>query len=143
MVGLEFEELEGLVMYKALYGTRSGGAFWHDKLFDILQQMNFKPSKADPDTWMRSSKDGTHYEYIAVYVDDLSVCMKHPQSFCDTLKEDYKLKLKGVGPLSYHLGCGYTRDEDGTLVADTRKYVDKRKAKEDQDTTSGRRSPRN
>ena len=36
--GPEFEELQGhvLVMHKALYGTRSGGACWHDKLFDIL-----------------------------------------------------------------------------------------------------------
>ena len=49
--------------------------------------------------------------------------MKDSQPFCDTLKE--KLKLKEAGPLSYHLGCGYIRDEDGTLVADPRKYVDK------------------
>ena len=69
----------------------------NDKVFDILQQMDFKLSKADPDIWMRSSKDGTHYEYIAVYVDDLAVCMQDPQAICDTLKKDYKLKLKGVG----------------------------------------------
>ena len=33
--GPEFEELQGhvLVMYKALYGARSGGACWHDKFF--------------------------------------------------------------------------------------------------------------
>ena len=74
---------------------------------------------------MKSSKDGSHYEYIAVYVDDLAICMKDPKSFCDTLKEKYKLKLKGVGPINYHLGYGYTRDEDGTLVADPRKYVEK------------------
>ena len=30
-----------LAMYKALYGTRSGGACWRDKLSDILQQMDF------------------------------------------------------------------------------------------------------
>ena len=125
--GPEFEELQGhvLVMHKALYGTRSGGACWHDKFFDILHDMGFKPSKADPDIWMRSSNDASHYEYIAVYVDDLAICMKDPKSFCDTLKEKYKLKLKGVGPINYHLGCGYTRDEDGTLVADPRKYVEK------------------
>ena len=87
--------------------------------------MDFKPSKADPDIWIRSSKDGTHYEYIAVYLDDLAICMKTPQVFHDTLKEEYKVKLKGIGPLSYHLDCGYTRDEDGTLVADPRKYADK------------------
>ena len=127
MGGPEFEELQGhvLVMYKALYGTRSGGARWHYKFFDILHHMGFKPSRADPDIWMKFSKDGSHYEYIAVYVDDLATCMKDPKSFCDTLKEKYKLKLKGVGPINYHLGCGYTRDEDGTLVADPRKYVEK------------------
>ena len=74
---------------------------------------------------MKLSKDGSHYEYIAVYVDDLAICMKDPKSFCDTLKEKYKLKWKGVGPINYHLGCGYTRDENGTLVADPRKYVEK------------------
>ena len=151
--GPEFEELQAhvLVMYKALYGTRSERACWHDKCFDILHHMGFKSSRADPDIWMKSTKDGSHYEYIAVYVDDLAICMKDPKSFCDTLKEKYKLKLKGVGPINYHLGCGYTRDEDGTLVADPRKYVKKylnhmknfwRKTKEDQDTSSGRRSPR-
>ena len=57
--GSEFEELQGhgLVMHKALCGTRSGGACWHDKLFDILHQIGFKPSKADPDMWMKSSTD--------------------------------------------------------------------------------------
>ena len=56
--GPEFEELQGhvLVMYKALYGTRSGGACWHDKFFDILHHRGFKPSRADPDSWMKSSK---------------------------------------------------------------------------------------
>ena len=47
--------------------------------------MGFKPSKADPDIWMKSSKDDNHYEYIAVYVDDLAICMKCPQAFCDTI----------------------------------------------------------
>ena len=51
--------------------------------------------------------------------------MQDPQAFCDTLKEGCKLKLKGVGPISYHLRHGYTRDEDGGLVADTRKDVGK------------------
>ena len=53
-------------MYKALYGTWSGGACWHDKLIHMLHQMDFKPSMADRDIRMKSSKDGSHYEYIAV-----------------------------------------------------------------------------
>ena len=127
MAGPEFKELQGhlLIMVKALYGTRSGGARWHDRLFDILQELNFKPSKADPDVWMRPEPGGTCYEYIAVYVDDLAIAAKDPQAFCNELKKKYNLKLKGVGPLEYHLGCTYKKDPDGTLAADPRRYVNK------------------
>ena len=125
MAGPEFKELQGhlLIMVKALYGTCSGGARWHDRLFDILQEMKFKPSKADPDVWMRLEPGGTCYEYIAVYVDDLTIAAKDSQAFCNELKKKYNLKLKGVGPLEYHLGCTYKKDPDGTLAADPRRYV--------------------
>ena len=58
IAGPEFKELQGhlLIMIKALYGTHSGGARWHDRLFDILQELKFKPSKADPDVWMRPER---------------------------------------------------------------------------------------
>ena len=127
MAGPEFKELQGhlLMMVKALYGTHSGGARWHDRLFDILQELKFKPSKADPDVWMRPEPGGTCYEYIAVYVDDLAIAAKDPQAFCNELKKKYNLKLKGVGPLEYHLGCTYKKDPDGTLAADPRRYVNK------------------
>ena len=81
-----------------------GPECWHDKFFEILHQMGFKPSRADPDTWMKYSKDGSHYEYIVVYIDDLAIYMEDPKSFCDKLRE--------VAPINYHLGCEYTRDED-------------------------------
>ena len=125
MAGPEFKELQGhlLIMVKALYGTRSGGARWHDRLFDILQELKFKPSKADPDVWMRPEPGGTCYEYIAVYVDDLAIAAKDPQAFCNELKKKYNLKLKGVGPLEYQ--CTYKKDPDGTLAADPRRYVNK------------------
>ena len=127
MAGPEFKELQGhlLIMVKALYETRSGGARWHDRLFDILQELKFKPSKADPDVWMRPEQGGTCYEYIAVYVDDLAIAAKDPQAFCKELKKKYNLKLKGVGPLEYHLACTYKKDPDGTLAADPRRYVNK------------------
>ena len=127
MAGPEFKELQGhlLIMVKALYGTRSGGARWHDRLFDILQELKFKPSKADPDVWMRPEPGGTCYEYIAVYVDDLAIAAKDPQAFCNEIKKKYNLQLKGVGPLENHLGCTYKKDPDGTLAADPRRYVNK------------------
>ena len=124
IAGPEFKELQGhlLIMIKALHGTHSGGARWHDRLFDILQELRFKPSMADPDVWMRPEPGGTRYEYIAVYVDDLAIAAKDPQAFCNELKKRYNLKLKGVGPLEYHLGCTYKKDPDGTLAADPRMF---------------------
>ena len=74
---------------------------------------------------MRPEPGGTCYEYIAVYVDDLAIAAKDPQAFCNELKKKYNLKLEGVGPLEYHLGCTYKKDPDGTLAADPRRYVNK------------------
>ena len=127
IVGPEFKELHVhlLIMIKTLHGTCSGGTRWHDRLSDILQELKFKPSKADPDVWMRPEPGGTCYEYIAVYVDDLAIAAKDPQPFCNELKKKYNLKLKGVGPLEYHLGCTYKKDPNGTLAADPRRYVNK------------------
>ena len=127
IVGPEFKELQVhlLIMIKTLHGTRSGGARWHDRLSDILQELKFKPSKADPDVWMKPEPGGTCYEYIAVYVDDLAIAAKDPQTFCNKLKKRSNLKLKGVGSLEYHLGCTYKKDPDGTLAADPRRYVNK------------------
>jgi hypothetical protein len=32
-------------------------------------------------------------------------------------------KLKGTGPVKFHLGCDYYRDEDGTLCVAPLKYI--------------------
>ena len=63
--------------------------------------MGFQPSKAEESIWMKRVDD--HYEYIAVYVDDLCLALKNPKELTDLLTETYKFKLKGVGPLNYHL----------------------------------------
>ena len=127
IAGPEFKDLQGhfLIMVKALYETHSGGARWHDRLFDILQELSFKPSQVDHDVWTRPEPGGTCYEYIAVYVDDLAIAAKDPQAFCSELKKRYDLKLKGAGPLEYHLGYTYKKDPDGTLTADPRRCVNK------------------
>ena len=43
----------------------------------------------------------------------LSCC----KSMLKDLKEKFKLKIKGDGPLDYHVGCDYKLDQDNTLVA--------------------------
>jgi len=101
-----FGEREGhiLIIDKALYGLRTSGLRWHERFADTLRSMGFN-SRADPDVWMRE-KNGV-YEYIAVYVDDLCIAAHDPQSITNELIDKHGYKLKGVGNLSFHLGCDF------------------------------------
>ena len=127
MAGPEFEELEGhiLVIYKALYGLKSSGLRWSQKIHDIMLDMGFSPSKADPCVWLRKAKCATKYEYVAIYVDDLLIACDCAPDFIHALKKKHNLKIKGEGPLKYHLGCDYHMDPGGTLVAQPKKYISK------------------
>ena len=85
--------------------------------------MGYFPSKAEPDIWMKDM--GDHYEYIGVYVDDLIIASKDPQAVIDALMaKPHSFKLKGTGPVEFHLGCDYYRDDDGTLCVGPRKYIE-------------------
>ena len=70
------------------------------------------PSKPDPCIWMRENHKLKCYEYVATYVDVLCIAAQNPGKIIQTLKEDYKLKVIGDGPLSHHLGADYTRDKN-------------------------------
>jgi hypothetical protein len=125
VAGAEFGELEGhiLIMNKALYGLRTSGARWHERFADTLRDMGFVPCKADPDVWLRDM--GDHYEYICVYVDDLAVASRDPKAIMDELMSKHGYKLKGVGPIEYHLGGDFVRDKDGTLCWGAKTYVER------------------
>jgi hypothetical protein len=112
-----------LILKKALYGLRTSGARWHDRLSDCFRELGFFPCKAEPDIWMRKAKD--KYEYIAVYVDDLAMAMEDPSSFVKLLETTYGFKFKGTGPISFHLGMDLQRDEDGTLAISSSKYIER------------------
>jgi len=120
-----FGDREGhtLLIVKALYGLRTSGLCWHECFADTLWVMGFTPSRADPDVWMRA-KNGI-YEYIAVYVDDLCIAAHNPKAIVDELIQKHGYKLKGAGPLEFHLGCDFFRDPDGTLCFGPIKYIQK------------------
>ena len=126
VAGAEFGEYAGhtLVILKAQYGLKSSGKCWHDRLHDVLREMGWVPNKAEDDIWMRDA--GDHYEYIAVYADDLLIASKNPKAIIDALVgKPYNFKLKGTGPIEFHLGCNFFRDEDGTLCMGPHKYIER------------------
>ena len=65
------------------------------------------------------------YEYIAAYVDDLAIAAKDPVQIRNAWVNDFKFKLKWTGPISYHLGMDFCRDDDGTLYFTQVWYIEK------------------
>jgi Reverse transcriptase (RNA-dependent DNA polymerase) len=102
---------------------RTSGARWHDRFADCLRDMGFTPSKAEPDIWMQ--QNGDVYEYIGVYIDNLAIVAKNPREIADVLEQKYKFKLKGTGPISFHLGMGFFCDEEGVLCLSPKCYIER------------------
>ncbi len=132
IAGPEFVGQEGniFIISRALYGLKSSGLRWHERFSDVLRSMHFFPSKGEHDIWMRktllpNTTDEYYYEYIAVYVDDLTIASKDPQAIVDILLDVHKFKLKGTGPLNFLLGCDYFRDSDNILCYAPKKYISK------------------
>jgi hypothetical protein len=88
------------------------GAQWHACFSASLRAEGFVTSKGDPDVWLRA--DGDHYEYIWAFVDDVAIAAK-PGKGAVFFQEKNKYKVKGDGPISFHLGGDFFRDDDGTL----------------------------
>jgi hypothetical protein len=55
--------------------------------------MGFRPTKADTNFWIKDV--GTHYKYLATYVNDVLVYSKEPPAVINELKRDYV--LNGIG----------------------------------------------
>ena len=123
--GPEFGPLEGhtLIVDKALYGLRSSGARWAERLADSLRKLGFFLSYADPAIWMKDM--GDHYEYICVWVDDMLIASRNPKAIVDELSKEYT--LKGVGPPKYYLGADMQRinEPEKVFTMGSGTYIDK------------------
>lgn len=104
---------------QALYGLPNSANRWHAHLADTLRCMDFKPSRFDPDVWYHL-KDG-QYEYIGTHTDDLMIVGRNPRALMDTLSKTYTINK--IGEPSFHLGCDYTKNGDGTWSVGTKTYV--------------------
>jgi hypothetical protein len=51
--------------------------------------------------------------------------MLDPKSFTDTLQKKYNFKLKGTGPIDFHLGQSFSWNDDGEMEISAKHYVDK------------------
>ena len=98
-----------LAVVKVLYGLPTSGNRRHAHLSHTLREMSFKPTRFDPDVWIRGREVG--YNYIGTHTDDVLVVYIDPTSILESLKETHT--IKSFGPPVVHLGCDYTRVKKG------------------------------
>jgi len=80
----------------------------------MLYSLDFKPSYADSDVWMRAvtnSNDRPYYEYVAVYVDDLLILSHDHEGLMKALSQKYTVNPTSGRYLGMRVGT-YTIAKD-------------------------------
>jgi hypothetical protein len=114
LAGSEFGSEKGGVMIveKALYGLKTSGAAWRAMFAQTLRDMDFVPTKADPDVYIRPAIKPCgfeYYEYILVYVDDV-LHLSHDTSRVEiALNKAYRLKEGSTGEPDRYLGANISK----------------------------------
>jgi hypothetical protein len=108
--GKEFGDMEGSVMLvvRALYGLKSSGAAFRSMLADRLYDIGYRPTKGDPDVWIRPAVKGDGFEYyemVLVYVDDIFSISHDTARTMDAIQEEFKFKNDEVAVPDVYLGA--------------------------------------
>ena len=93
-------------------------------LQECLLDLGFIPPLAESSIYMLKCPTADHYEYMAMYIDDLAILMKDHQVFIDLLEAaPYNFKLKGSRHQNFHLAFGFYLDSTGTLCINPGKHI--------------------
>ncbi len=119
--GPEFGSEAGKIMIvkMALYGLKSSGAAFRAKLAGVLHDMNFRPSYADPDVWLRAATKPNGFEYyemVLCYVDDVMVVSHEPSRTIEGIQAVFKLKGDKAGPPDMYLGVTLEKKKNAAGV---------------------------
>ena len=97
-----------MIVVRALYGLKTSGAAFRAFLAETLYDLNYTPSMADPDVWMRPSvmENGFRYwEYVLCYVDDVLAISADPASTMRGIQSKFKLKDDKMEEPDTYLGA--------------------------------------
>ena len=100
-------ELSGKVwkLKKTLYGLKQAPRAWHIKLTDVLEELGFRCSIADPGLYVGEDM------LMMVYVDDLLLC-GDGRTKVEEVKQSLLTTFEGrdLGPRDHFLGIKMERD---------------------------------
>ena len=116
IAGPEFGTEEGttMIITMALYGLKSSGAAFRAKLAGVLHDMGYRPSRADPDVWLRPHTKPCgfkYYEMALCYVDDILVISHEPMRTMDSIKGTFQLKDDKAEEPETYLGAALAKAE--------------------------------
>ena len=109
LAGPEFGSDQGSVMIlkKAVYGLKNAGHSWHRTLSQSIQDIGYRPTRADPDVYQRTRlgpANEKYNEWLLCYVDDLLVISHKPNETMEAISKTYDLK-DSVKPPERYLGA--------------------------------------
>ena len=107
-----------MLIVRALYGLKTSGAAFRSFLADHLHDMGFRPSRADPDVWLKpgiKENGSTYWAMILCYVDDCLAINENPSATLEQIKQKFKLKNDKMEIPKNYLGADLSQldNEDG------------------------------
>ena len=110
IAGPEFGHEEGtlFIVKQALYGLKSSGAAFRAKLANVLYEANFRPSRADPDVWLRPAVKPNGFEYyemVLCYVDNVLSVGHDPLRAIESVRNTFRLKEDKAEVPDVYLGA--------------------------------------
>ncbi len=110
IAGTEFGSEAGstMIIKKALYGLKSSGAAFRAHLAETFYDINYQPTRGDPDVWIRpaTQPDGfEYYEVVLVYVDDILYISAQPKATILGIQTTFKLKDDRIEKPETYLGA--------------------------------------
>ena len=106
---------------KALYGLKQAPRAWYSRLSTKLQELGFKPSKANTSLFFYNKENISIF--VLIYVDDIIVASSVPSATAALLKDLTKdFALKDLGELHFFLGIEVNKTDQG-IVLTQEKYA--------------------
>ena len=107
------------MLVRALYGLKSAGSSWRASLAKVLEDLEWKSTKADPDVWIRPAVRPDGYEYykmLLVYVDDILAISHKAKEVLQQIAKFYKIKDGSLKEPDLYLGANVSKFQkpDGT-----------------------------
>ena len=101
-----------MLIVQALYGLKISRAAFRSLLPNMLHDLRYKPTKADPYVWLSPAvnPDGfEHYKLVICYVENV-LCMSHDaMSTMKGIQISFKLKDDKIGEPETYLGAGLSK----------------------------------